>query len=269
MRKQTSRTTHVLSQPLTLHQAQCAAALDDLLFHASICSKEGVGWGDSPKRMRAMSFGEDWKGVVEASPNNTTPKGLVNRIRERFLKRRVDDVPVPILEALHTEWHKRLLDVGWFVPSLEPTSTSNPRHPEAGLRAVFRSTPKGIEFEDEEDHKAIGLGFVVVQLPDMPYDQLLRSGFSPESLVRTTREGRWKLVLGPGALLRRACTCCFWITAYDDFYPAFTSCGWIVDEIEGDREVFMLGGTDAVRIPSMSLTPFVGAARQTFRKDDT
>lgn len=101
MRKQTSRTTHVLSQPLTLHQAQCAAALDDLLFHASICSKEGVGWGDSPKRMRAMSFGEDWKGVVEASvsnpalvgrcqearsslissqPNNTTPKGLVNRM---------------------------------------------------------------------------------------------------------------------------------------------------------------------------------------------
>lgn len=92
--------------------------------------------------------------------------------------------------------------MGWFVPSLEPTSTCHPRHPAAGLRAVFRSTPKGIEFEDAEDHKAIGLGFVVVQLPDMPYHQLLRSGFSPESLVRTTREGRWKLVLGPGALLR-------------------------------------------------------------------
>jgi hypothetical protein len=93
--KQTRRTTHVLSEPLTLHQAQCAAALDDLLFHASICSKEGVGWGH--KRMRTMSFGEDWKGVVEASvskpvleeadpalipsqPNNTTPKGLVNRM---------------------------------------------------------------------------------------------------------------------------------------------------------------------------------------------
>jgi hypothetical protein len=102
--KQTSRTTHVLSQPLTLHQAQCAAALDDLLFHASICSKEGVEWDDSPKRMRAVSFGEDWKGVVEASvslpslawrawrceeaesplisyqPDNATPKGLVNRM---------------------------------------------------------------------------------------------------------------------------------------------------------------------------------------------
>lgn len=42
----------------------------------------------------------------------------------------------------------------------------------------------------------------MIQLPDMTYDELLRSGFSPESLVRTTREGRWKLVLGPGALLR-------------------------------------------------------------------
>jgi hypothetical protein len=94
-----------------------------------------------------------------------------------------------------------LVDLPGYMPN-GTNATSDPTHPAAALRAVFRSTPKGIEFDDEEDHKAIGLGFVVIQLPDMPYDQLLQSGFSPESLVRTTREGRWKLVLGPGALLR-------------------------------------------------------------------
>lgn len=77
------------------------------------------------------------------------------------------------------------------------TSTSTPRH-----RAVIRAS-KAVRLGRKNKYKTLdSLDTVVIDLQGYTFGELVESGLDGRKLVRTKEAGGWKLMLGPGSLMR-------------------------------------------------------------------
>ncbi|KAI9637507.1 uncharacterized protein MKK02DRAFT_43432 [Dioszegia hungarica] len=231
-------------------QAAHAAALDRLLRF--IVFNDGCSWSSFTGHNEVVSYEAIYPDIVAEAGVQASKDKLIDGVVRHFESTRgnrafVAGIPSKLFSVLIISWRARARDTWCTNSVVSKVGAAAPKVP--SLKAVC-----DIHFSNSNSAAAplSGLAHVLVQLDwrSSGLDDFLKAGIDPKILGQNVTFDKWRMSLGPGAAVRKACASC-WNTMllYTSDKEVSSVAAQLCEDVKEGDELFALEGDQAIPCP--------------------